>query len=246
MRSWRRDQGRSDRLWPAGPALRSAQAARLTSSTTARMCPVTCSWRVATMPRLTYDAYSLLPDQRRKNLFGRVSNDLTDHVNVFFQVTPRDQLDLRHCVPAVPGRDQRDRRCSGQVRQSLHSGLGTGADDGLGPGFLSGCTMSYDMPWVTAETNRDTNRYVLGATGDSICWPRTGSGKSTPTSVARRAIATRTMRATMRTTLWLWMQCVTGHRDHRLSFDIDQSEQRLRAMGHVGHGRGTARRRSTT
>ncbi len=26
--------------------------------------------------------------------------------------------------------------------------------------------MMYDLPWVTAETNRDTNRYVLGGTGD--------------------------------------------------------------------------------
>ncbi len=26
--------------------------------------------------------------------------------------------------------------------------------------------MAYDLPWVTAETDRTTRRYVLGATGD--------------------------------------------------------------------------------
>ena len=115
---------------------------------------------------LTSDAYSLLPDQRRRNLFGRAAFDVTDHVNVYLQVShatnwtsgisfphylvatsPTAGLLVSSGNPFIPASVQ---------AQMTAQGVSS---------FRVG-TMAYDLPWVTAETDRTTNRYVLGATGD--------------------------------------------------------------------------------
>ncbi len=115
---------------------------------------------------LTSDAYSLLPSQKRKNLFSRVSYDVTDHVNVYMQVSHATNWTYGIAFPQY------------QVATSPTAGVPVLSGNpfipasvqaqmtALGVTSFNVGTMSYDMPWVTAETNRTTNRYVLGSTGD--------------------------------------------------------------------------------
>ncbi len=116
----------------------------------------------------TADAYSLLPSQERKNAFARVSYDVTDNINVFAQwsrglnhtlgiafphylvasaVADSGGLQVRSGNPFIPA--------SVQARMT---------DLGLAS-FRVG-TMAYDLPFVTTETSRATDRYVLGVEGN--------------------------------------------------------------------------------
>jgi iron complex outermembrane receptor protein len=110
----------------------------------------------------TDDAFSLLPEQERRNLFGRVSYDVTDNFNVFLQVSrgisetygiafPHYQAGAGPQVlsgnPFIPA--------SVQARMTS-----------LGVASFRLGTMNYDMPFVTTETSRAANRYVVGLEGD--------------------------------------------------------------------------------
>ncbi|MBM0106698.1 TonB-dependent receptor [Steroidobacter sp. S1-65] len=110
----------------------------------------------------TDDAFSLLPEQERENIFGRVSYDISDNLNVFLQVSrgvsstygiafPHYQAGAGPTVlsgnPFIPAEVQ---------ARMTELGLAS---------FRLG-TMNYDMPFVATETTRAANRYVLGAEGD--------------------------------------------------------------------------------
>jgi iron complex outermembrane receptor protein len=115
---------------------------------------------------LTSDAYSLLPDQNRRNLFGRVSFDITDHFSVYTQ--------LSHATNwtsgiAFPQYQVATGPTAGVLVQSGNPFIPASVQaqmTALGLANFRVGTMAYDIPWVTAETNRDTNRYVLGGMGD--------------------------------------------------------------------------------
>lgn len=115
---------------------------------------------------LTSDAYSLLPEQSRQNLFTRMSYDITDHFNVFGQysrginwtygiafphylvaTSPTAGLLVSSGNPFIPA----------SVQQQMTA---------LGVTSFRVGTMAYDLPWVTTETSRATNRYVAGLGGD--------------------------------------------------------------------------------
>lgn len=110
---------------------------------------------------LTDDAYSLAPAQKRANIFMRVAYDLSDNLNTFVQVSrgvsetygiafPHYQVGAGPLVqsgnPFIPP----------SVQQRM-------TELGL-ESFRIG-TMNYDMPFVSVETLRAANRYVLGAEG---------------------------------------------------------------------------------
>lgn len=122
----------------------------------------------------TDDAFSLLPEQERQNIFGRVSYDLTDNVNVFLQVSrgvsetygiafPHYQAGAGPTVlsgnPFIPA--------SVQARMTT-----------LGLASFRLGTMNYDMPFVATETSRAANRYVVGAEGDFYLWGKNWSWNS--------------------------------------------------------------------
>lgn len=115
---------------------------------------------------LTSDAYSLLPDQNRRNLFGRVSFDVTDHFNLYLQ--------LSHATNwtsgiAFPQYQVATSPTAGVLVQSGNPFIPASVQaqmTALGLASFRVGTMAYDLPFVTAETNRTTNRYVLGGTGD--------------------------------------------------------------------------------
>ena len=115
---------------------------------------------------LTSDAYSLLPDQKRRNLFGRASFAITDHVNVYLQVSHATNWTSGISFPHY------------LVATSPTAGLLVSSGNPFIPASVQAQmtalnvasfrvgTMAYDLPWVTAETDRTTNRYVGGASGD--------------------------------------------------------------------------------
>ncbi|MEO8541839.1 MAG: TonB-dependent receptor, partial [bacterium] len=115
---------------------------------------------------LTSDAYSLLPDQRRRNLFGRVSYSLTDHLNVFVEVGHAtnwtEGISFPHYLVATSP-------TAGLLVQSGNPFIPASVQARMTALNLASFrvgTMAYDLPWVTAETDRTTNRYIGGATGD--------------------------------------------------------------------------------
>ena len=115
---------------------------------------------------LTSDAYSLLPDQRRRNLFGRVSYDITDHFSVYLQLSHATNwtygIAFPHYLVATSS-------TAGLLVKSGNPFIPASVQarmTALGLADFHVGTMEYDLPWVTAETNRATNRYVAGATGD--------------------------------------------------------------------------------
>lgn len=115
---------------------------------------------------LTSDAYSLLPAQRRRNLFGRVSYDITDHVNVYVQVAYATNWTDGIAFPQYQVATS---PTAGVLVQSGNPFIPASVQaqmTALGLSSFRVGTMEYDLPWVTAETNRTTGRYVLGATGD--------------------------------------------------------------------------------
>ena len=110
---------------------------------------------------LTYDAYSLVPTQKRENLFSRVSFDITDNFNVYAQfsrgVSSGEGIAVPHYQagngplvlsgnPFIPA--------SVQARMTALNL----------PNIRIG-TMNYDMPFVTTDTTRGANRYVVGMEG---------------------------------------------------------------------------------
>jgi len=115
---------------------------------------------------LTSDAYSLLPDQRRRNLFGRVSFNLTDHVTAYLQVSHATNWTSGISFPHY------------LVATSPTAGLLVSSGNPFIPAAVQARmtalnvasfrvgTMAYDLPWVTAETDRATNRWVGGVNGD--------------------------------------------------------------------------------
>lgn len=110
---------------------------------------------------LTDDAYSLAPAQNRENIFLRAAYDVTDHFNVFVQLSrgvsesygiafPHYQVGAGAIIssgnPFIPS----------SVQQQM-------TDLGLGSFRLG--SMNYDMPYVAVDTMRAANRFVLGAEG---------------------------------------------------------------------------------
>lgn len=110
---------------------------------------------------LTDDAYSLAPAQKRENVFMRVAYDISDNLNTFVQLSrgvsetygiafPHYQVGAGPIVlsgnPFIPP--------SVQARMTE-----------LGLDRFRIGTMNYDMPFVSVDTMRAANRYVLGAEG---------------------------------------------------------------------------------
>ncbi|MCC6914673.1 MAG: TonB-dependent receptor [Rhodospirillaceae bacterium] len=108
------------------------------------------------------DTYSLDPRERRKGLFTRVSYDLTDTVEVFAQASWNNSWNtggafshfqlgngatVRTGNPFIPASVQAQMTALGVTQFQLGS-------------------MNYDLPFITTESDRTTNRYVLGANGD--------------------------------------------------------------------------------
>jgi iron complex outermembrane recepter protein len=115
---------------------------------------------------LTSDAYSLLPDQNRRNLFGRVSFDVTDHFNLYLQLSHSTNWTSGIAFPQYQVATS---PAAGVLVQSGNPFIPASVQaqmTALGLASFRVGTMAYDLPFVTAETNRTTNRYVLGGTGD--------------------------------------------------------------------------------
>ncbi len=108
------------------------------------------------------DTYSLDPRERRKGLFTRVSYDITDAVEVFAQASWNNSWNtggafshfqlgngatIRTGNPFIPASVQAQMTALGVTQFQLGS-------------------MNYDLPFITTESDRTTNRYVLGANGD--------------------------------------------------------------------------------
>lgn len=111
---------------------------------------------------LTTDAYSLLPEHGRQNVFARVSFDITDSVNVFAQfsrgVTDSYGIAFPHYqVSGGPTVRSGNPFIPASVQSQMTS---------LGVQSFQLGTMNYDMPWVRTETERAANRYVLGIEGN--------------------------------------------------------------------------------
>lgn len=111
---------------------------------------------------LTTDAYSLLPEHGRQNVFARVSYDLTDNLNVFFQfsrgVTDSYGIAFPHYqVSGGPTVLSGNPFIPAPVQAQMTD---------LGVASFQLGTMNWDMPWVTTDTERAANRYVLGFEGN--------------------------------------------------------------------------------
>jgi len=109
----------------------------------------------------THEAYSLDPAENRQNLFLRLSYNVSDNVNVFFQTSwgasniyalsfPHYEAGAGPTVlsgnPFIPA----------TVQAQM---------DALGVTSFRLGTMNYDMPFVSVGTNRVVNRYVVGISG---------------------------------------------------------------------------------
>ncbi|MGE3332346.1 MAG: TonB-dependent receptor plug domain-containing protein [Rhodospirillaceae bacterium] len=108
------------------------------------------------------DTYSLDPRERRKGLFTRVSYDLTETVEVFAQASWNNSWNtggafshfqlgngptIRSGNPFIPASVQAQMTALGVTQFQLGS-------------------MNYDLPFIRTESDRTTNRYVLGINGD--------------------------------------------------------------------------------
>lgn len=114
----------------------------------------------------TDDAFSLLPEQQRKNIFGRVAYDLTDNVNVFLQVSRGVSSTYGIAFPHYQaGAGPAVLAGNPFIPASVQAQMTT-----LGVASFRLGTMNYDMPFVTTETTRAVNRYVVGAEGDFGLW----------------------------------------------------------------------------
>lgn len=108
------------------------------------------------------DAYSLDPRERRKGLFTRVGYNITDTIEVFAQASWNNSFNtggafshfqlgngatIRSGNPFIPASVQAQMTALGVTQFQLGS-------------------MNYDLPLITTESDRTTNRYVVGANGD--------------------------------------------------------------------------------
>jgi len=122
----------------------------------------------------TDDAYSLLPSQERQNIFGRVSYDVTDDVNVFLQVSRGISSTYGIAFPHYQaGRGVTVLSGNPFIPASVQARMTE-----LGLESISIGTMAYDMPFVATETTRAANRYVIGAEGHFGLWGKEWSWNS--------------------------------------------------------------------
>ena len=134
------------------------------------------------------DAYSLDPRERRKGVFTRASYHITDTVEVFAQASWNNSFNtggafshfqlgngatIRTGNPFIPASVQAQMTALGVTQFQLGS-------------------MNYDLPLITTESDRTTNRYVVGANGDfdafSSTWSWTAYYQKGITRVAYDAI----------------------------------------------------------
>ena len=114
----------------------------------------------------TDDAFSLLPSQERRNIFGRVSYDLTDNVNVFLQLSRGISETFGIAFPHYQaGAGPTVLSGNPFIPASVQAQMTT-----LGLASFRLGTMNYDMPFVTTETARAANRYVVGLEGKFDLW----------------------------------------------------------------------------
>jgi len=114
----------------------------------------------------TDDAFSLLPSQERRNIFGRVSYDLSDNVNVFLQVSRGISETFGIAFPHYQaGAGPTVLSGNPFIPASVQAQMTT-----LGLASFRLGTMNYDMPFVTTETVRAANRYVVGLEGKFDLW----------------------------------------------------------------------------
>jgi len=117
------------------------------------------------------DAYSLDPRERRKGVFTRASYHITDTVEVFAQASWNNSFNtggafshfqlgngatIRTGNPFIPASVQAQMTALGVTQFQLGS-------------------MNYDLPLITTESDRTTNRYVVGANGDFDAFSSTWS-----------------------------------------------------------------------
>ena len=108
------------------------------------------------------DTYSLDPREHRKGVFTRVGYDLADNVEIFAQASWNNVFNtggafshfqigngatIRTGNPFIPASVQTQMTALGVTQFQLGS-------------------MNYDLPFITTESDRTTNRYVVGANGD--------------------------------------------------------------------------------
>ena len=117
------------------------------------------------------DAYSLDPRERRKGVFTRASYKVTDTIEVFGQASWNNSFNTGGAFS--------------------HFQLGNGATINSGNPFIPASvqaqmtalgvtqfrlgSMNYDLPLITTESDRTTNRYVVGANGDFDAFSSTWS-----------------------------------------------------------------------
>jgi outer membrane receptor protein involved in Fe transport len=115
----------------------------------------------------TADAYSLLPSQERKNLFTRLSYDVAENFTVFGQwsrgLNSTYGIAFPHYLTASAASST-----GGILVNSGNPFIPASVQTRmtqLGVTSFRVGTMTYDLPFVTTETSRATDRLVLGAEG---------------------------------------------------------------------------------
>ncbi|HEY4368928.1 MAG TPA: TonB-dependent receptor [Steroidobacteraceae bacterium] len=112
---------------------------------------------------------TLEPSNRRRNLFGRVSYDVTDNVNVYAQAAWGDNRTYTATWPPFQAG-------SGPTILSGNPYIPASVQAQMTalnlPSFKIG-SMNYDLPTVANDVNRVTNRYVVGAEGKFVAFDNT-------------------------------------------------------------------------
>jgi len=110
---------------------------------------------------LTYESYSLAPSEKRQNIFGRVSYDITDNVNVFAQVSRGVSETWGIAFPHYQvGAGPTVRSGNPFTPADVQAEMTT-----LGLATIRIGTMNADMGDIPVGTTRGANRFVVGAEG---------------------------------------------------------------------------------
>lgn len=104
---------------------------------------------------------SLEPANRRRNLFGRASYDVTDNINAYVQVAWGDNHSYTSMWPAFQaGNGPTILSGNPFIPDSVQAQM-----TALGLASFRIGSMNYDLPNMATDVNRVTDRYVVGAAG---------------------------------------------------------------------------------
>lgn len=108
------------------------------------------------------DTGSLDPQERRLSAFTRLSYDLTAHINIFGQASWNRSHTFNYAFPHdLLNQGSTVRTGNPFIPASVQAQM-----TALGVTSFRVSGQNYDLPWVATDSDRRTERYVLGAEGD--------------------------------------------------------------------------------